>query len=56
MLRQFKSLSNNISTSWQIIEYTCKMMHTYFLILALMLNHPIMKILMEQEHKLNNMI
>ena len=54
MLRQFKSLSNNISTSWQNIEYTCKMMHTYYLVL--MLNQPIMKILMDQKHKFNYII
>ena len=54
MLKQFKSLSNNISLSWQNIEYTCKIMHTYFLVL--MLNQPKMKILMDQKHKLNYMI
>ena len=54
MLRQFKSLSNDISSSWKNIEYTCKMINTYLLVL--MLNQPKMKILMDQKHKLNYMI
>ena len=54
MLRQFKSLSNDISSSWKNIEYTCKMINTYLLVL--MLNQPKMKILMDQKHKLNYML